>query len=577
MNSSCSRKRRRADAAEDAKIITTVDSLHPDLLLHIVSFCWFDDVLALRRVSRSLRVATNRSLQRAPALHASALQKCKRSQRVDECLATILPRACSVLTYLDLSGLQYLTGWISEQDRRTWLIPLFEETTTLTTLNLSGCKRFSGCALEFALREARSLPAMQHLYLSGCSKVNRQTVLAVARSGWATSLRTLHIACCSRQDGYILSEIHRAMTSLESLDVGGLERIMQALHPTTKLHNLRTFAATGSRYLRNNSIDPFLRRRIQSFHEHLLQSEDRMSVQDMKDALNNIVFGSNAFPSATLCNLQVLSLDDSGSPRSNPGFGILSCLALRSCQLVEVRMSGQRGIADMDVSVLAKTCGATLKSCNFRDCEIGVEAVTALALHCPHLVELDVSHCPHGVKNESLACLAAHCSRLRTLRMAYCQEISSLDCIGNSLKKLLVLDVRGCTKIRESSLLPSNLIELDTRDACMIFARLPKSLVIKDGRRIAPVVKTGNNCCSACWQSQRCKPPGVELSAMWHCRDCFLEPSRNRGMCGTCAIKCHAGHDVYLGSLARFYCDCAFGFGKVECLAIPWVEQAPCY
>ena len=70
--------------------------------------------------------------------------------------------------------------------------------------------------------------------------------------------------------------------------------------------------------------------------------------------------------------------------------------------------------------------------------------------------------------------------------------------------------------------------------------------------------------------SQRLKAShGITIQPMFHCIDCKLLPSENRGMCSVCASLCHRDHSTFFGSMVCFYCDCAFGIaGGEDCKAL---------
>lgn len=49
---------------------------------------------------------------------------------------------------------------------------------------------------------------------------------------------------------------------------------------------------------------------------------------------------------------------------------------------------------------------------------------------------------------------------------------------------------------------------------------------------------------------------------MWYkCHTCFRNDPK--GICSTCAITCHLGHDVHFGGESDFYCDCVTRYGSV--------------
>jgi hypothetical protein len=149
------------------------------------------------------------------------------------------------------------------------------------------------------------------------------------------------------------------------------------------------------------------------------------------------------------------------------------------------------------------------------------------------------------------------------------------------LKKLLLLDVCMCENVSSWALemmmaeCPS-LIEVEARGTKCRVSRdsIPSTLRFMNGRRLAPCqafsAMSSHRQCTVVDHSQRLKATqGVRLQPMFHCVDCKLLPSANRGICATCVATCHEGHRIYFGSMTRFYCDCAFGISAgVTCKAL---------
>ena len=149
------------------------------------------------------------------------------------------------------------------------------------------------------------------------------------------------------------------------------------------------------------------------------------------------------------------------------------------------------------------------------------------------------------------------------------------------LKKLLLLDICNCENVSPWALemmmaeCPS-LVEVEARGTKCRVSRdsIPSTLRFMNGRRLAPCqafsAMSSHRQCTVVDHSQRLKATqGVRLQPMFHCVDCKLLPSANRGICATCVAACHEGHRIYFGSMTRFYCDCAFGISAgVTCKAL---------
>mmetsp|Transcript_12044 Transcript_12044/g.14974 ORF Transcript_12044/g.14974 Transcript_12044/m.14974 type:complete len:363 (-) Transcript_12044:96-1184(-) len=288
--------------------------------------------------------------------------------------------------------------------------------------------------------------------------------------------------------------------------------------------------------------------------------------------------------SASGSMLQVLQFNGMGTPRIGLPQGTLTFLAERSKKLVEVDISGCEQVTDSDINSLAEACSRTLKCFGARGCSIANASIFSLATHCQQLIDLDISAC-FSVNSEGIISLCPRrvfrhgcihteedgkgCPELRSLKMAYVPlSDSAIVAIGGSLRNLLLLDVNNCSELSAEVLVKMvqgtpSLIELDARNTVApntVALHARKRLAIVNQKRCSPVrdlIQDLKPLCSVKCQSQRRKP-----SLVYHCIDCNLTPCWNRGMCSGCATSCHQGHEVYLGSMARFYCDCGFGFSS---------------
>jgi hypothetical protein len=62
------------------------------------------------------------------------------------------------------------------------------------------------------------------------------------------------------------------------------------------------------------------------------------------------------------------------------------------------------------------------------------------------------------------------------------------------------------------------------------------------------------------------------LQPVWRCHTCNLDfEHRNRGVCASCALVCHSGHNIVydLSYSGGFFCDCGAGLGRKPCQCLP--------
>ena len=316
-------------------------------------------------------------------------------------------------------------------------------------------------------------------------------------------------------------------------------------------------------------------------------------------------------------NLRVLDVSHVSVPAGSLGF--IACFS--GGVLREVNISGCERICSVDIQVLATACANSLTCLEARGCRFGDLALKALGTNCTKLAELDISAC-FEMTQEGLISLCPHnglyvgseasngrlfdyasrflenrrgCPALRSLKLAnlsgvtddvilaigglkHDTEFGNMRSEHGGLKKLLLLDVSNCPRAsaRVIGLLMKechSLIELDARGIQGTVKReyVPRNVRFLNGRRLSEVdASCSQRCCTVLNHSKRLKASQrVELQPMYHCVDCKLLPSSGRGMCSVCATVCHDGHETYLGSLTRFYCDCAFGIsGDAECKAL---------
>lgn len=562
-------------------------NLNEDIWLHTASFLWLDEQLQLQRVSRTTREAVRRVRSQATSLHASILplhakrrntKKRKKDgsavavtllQKVDTSIGYLVVTATN-LKYLDLGGLRYLTGrWERPTPRfqrwpetsRTWLVDLFQSASQLVSLNLSDCIRFLGeCfgeAIEDQRSKGRDLPRLKQLILTNCRRVDSDTIISIAESQWHESLETLHIGGCSQKiSSTDLKLVAERMLCITSLDISALDHIQS--FPLDAIPSLQVLVAAGCRYFSLGSDA-----RDKNFAHRLIEHE----LPDVAGLRQYLADSETVLRNHTFANIKVINVNE--TPKAETC--ALLVAAYQSRQLADVSFSGCE-VSEVDLMTLVLVCQQTLKRCCFRDCqrEISGDALAGCLSKCKKMVELDLSECSQ-VSDANVELITSKCLHLRALRIAGIRSLTdrSLDAIGGNLKCLLLLDVHGCNQLRHFATVPP-LIELDARETELENLPDTPTLRILNGRRIRARRLEGRTLsphCIACTSSQRCTK-GVEPMPMWHCRDCDLRYNRNRCMCGVCAVKCHAGHDIYMSSVRRYACDCAFGYGAVECRAL---------
>ena len=243
-----------------------------------------------------------------------------------------------------------------------------------------------------------------------------------------------------------------------------------------------------------------------------------------------------------------------------------------------------------------------------RACCIGDDAVRAVGLHCTNLSDIDFSAC-FQITDEGIVSFCQNqgicediystvktrrhnaTSTVRSLKIAALPQVTnkSISAIA-ALESLLFLDISNCPKVTPDILAETvkdlaALVEVDAKGigkwsssvaALYSYDDEPRYLRFVNGRPFqkASLRRSEETCFDVCTVRHHSKHlgQGVPLQAMYHCVDCRLIPSLNRGMCHACSIHCHKneGHHVFVGSYARFYCDCPFGIvgSKFQCQAI---------
>jgi hypothetical protein len=283
-----------------------------------------------------------------------------------------------------------------------------------------------------------------------------------------------------------------------------------------------------------------------------------------------------------------------GTPRRGLVEGALPYFAMRSMgSLREVYLSGCEQIHDWEIEILASVCSNSLTCLEMRACCIGDPAIRAVGVHCNSIADLDFSACfeitdtgvisfcqYQGVRTRDR-------STVRSLKLANLSRLTdqSIRAIS-SLEALLVLDVHNCQSVSTEAIAQTasnlhSLVELEAKGigqwnvAAAVSKSIqegekPNQLRFINGRPCNNKHKDDNNdqkttgsCFKSCMVRKQSKrllsSQGVSLQPMFHCIDCKLTPSYNRGLCHACVSHCHSGHKTFVGSYTRFYCDCPFG------------------
>jgi len=474
-----------------------------------------------------------------------------------------------------------------------------EKKNILKHVEFSGLRQLSGSTWLPQLQKHCHL--LQTLDLSGCASLNPD-ILVSFLNGFPTSLRRLCLRGCIRVGASVVDAIGEHHQELESLSLGGCSTTLGTLEINKMLLSLRKLKDLDLQALKRLK-DPILDVLPDSLESIDLSSCEGLRLLERDNSrmvamLLQLLQEQPSWNNAPLSRHKVrhLVLDAIGTPRRGLVPGALTYFALGR-QLREVHLSGCEQVIDLEVKALAEVCCNTLRIIQMRACKIGNAAVVALATHCTRLAECDFSAC-FGVSDEGVIALCrntgldrdrADPKRFRHRSTLKSLKIASLPLLTNDalyslhhLESLLVLDVHDCPKLEANVLfeqiqrLPL-LIDVNAKgiknDPLSIgqWIRQANPQVVPRGlrfidqrilsfdpprseRTISPF------CCTVRTHSQRLNPT-VPMQYMYHCIDCGLTQAVNRGICSNCATTCHKNHRTYLGSFARFYCDCPFSIG----------------
>ncbi|KAG7369041.1 leucine rich repeat LRR-containing protein [Nitzschia inconspicua] len=581
----------------------------PDhLLANVLSFCDASDHITVLRASQQcfstalglfLANASSLSLSFLLRLYPNALQENGRHETALQILMSLLVSSSKNkeekdLKHLELANLRGATG-------RGWFSHLLD--FPIVTLDLSNNVQFDENLLyNFLAQGPRNL---QHLHLTGCNRITPE-ILRPLQTERHSQLISLSIGGCSQSIGTeFLFSLLRNLRELQHLNLQGLNGLEDAT-PSDPLatfvdmlpNTLKSLNLTGCKNIRLICQDAainfaqFAARQLEFQRIRHTQMEGRLPHVGVSSGADEYCW--NGIPLFRL-QLESLILDGIGTTRRLGRRGIegtvLAMLALGR-SLRQVHLSGSEQVHDYGIQALAYNCRHTLTCFQIRGGSIGKRAIVGLARYCEVLRELDLSACMElGDDDISVLCQPRHIiskdggesncakrrlvnvrSRLKVLRLAGLPKITnaSLESIS-SLDSLLILDVHDCpflttTAVHKTVKVLPLLVEINAKDIARSSRTLTSLLRKEPGSKYLRIVNervfaTDNHdskgCCSIRRQSQRLSAT-VSLQSMYHCITCHLIPSVDLGVCAECIQKCHQGHETFLGSYSRFYCDCPF-------------------
>jgi hypothetical protein len=491
--------------------------------------------------------------------------------------------------------------------------------TTLRHLHLTGCSQVTPDVLDPLTEERHS--KLRSLSIGGCSQsIQTQCVLSILRN-----LR--HLQHFNLQS---MNHIH------DRIDDGS-PSLAESLPNTLKSINLT--GTRPLRLLSSDIRDVmgFCERKLLDYiQRHILSrrrnEERRPNVEAVERVaeINATEFVMKAVQRYRI-QLENLVLDGTGLNRSGGiGRGVLFTFSFGR-SLREVHLAGCETVLDWEISYLAHNCGHSLTCFQMRGTKITSSALEVLAECCKVLAEVDVSAC-QNIRDDAIIALSRprvgsvedersihsdingfHGAKrrristqlpLKVLRVASNLNLTdvALQAIS-SIKTLHLLDIHDCPKltplaVHDTARSLPELVDLNAKDIGVGIKSLTqllrndssvtrslkfvngRSFVFSEAKQGVPLGDGSSTkashmqCCTVRNQSQRLSP-AVPLQSMYHCVDCNLIPSLDRGMCAACREKCHKGHKTYLGSYTRFYCDCPFGVeSSNHCQAIFPVTEA---
>ena len=513
-------------------------------------------------------------------------------------LLSLLPTSSkSLVQYFECSGLRSLTG-------SGWLTQLRERAPLLVSLNFCGCAALDPLLFNDFLLHLSTPANLRHLNLQGCVRIGPSTVEILGTQGFP--LKSLWLGGCSQAIGNRVVRI--LLGKLKGLRHLGLQTLK---HITDKPLSFLSLLPSSLQ-----SLD------LSACEQLRLGGAEALQVSRIGLGLDNrglLALDWTQEPTSRL-RPQRLVLDTIGTPRRGLTPGVLAYFGLGRC-LQEVHIAGCEQVRDWEIRVLAMTCGETLSCFQARATCIGNPAMSALAEYCKVLTECDVSACfrvdsqgigalcrsrslqgfsvTGNIINHNSSSSSSHKRRgispsLRVLRVACLPNLTNEGIVAMAnLQSLHVLDVHECPRVSLTTLCKTivqlpKLIDVNAKgiageDFVSLPALLRKQMALPQDlsyvrdRALLSGLRFVNDrifsssscqgCCSVRLGSQRLKA-SVPMRVMLHCIDCQLLPSFDKGMCATCASTCHKGHRTFVGSWARFYCDCPFSTTNGSCQVI---------
>jgi len=272
-----------------------------------------------------------------------------------------------------------------------------------------------------------------HLGLHDCRRIDKGVVRAIV--GKWRDLEALQLPGSSQTiDDECFLSLSTNLRRLRSLDLCGLRRLGRTMqnretHILSLSSSLECLVLSCCEELRlpvlgqlSQQLETTFARRLEEGNLKSLASLVKIDKVDEvwglldhdMDSHSRELLASNRFANmSTLLtsgwkNLRTLDFsscgraggDTFGVPRGIVGFlGIFSGGTLR-----EVNVDGCEAVTDQDIKVLAATCGKSLTSFAAVACNIGDNALKALAEECENLASLDISEC-HRVTDEGVLSL----------------------------------------------------------------------------------------------------------------------------------------------------------------------------
>jgi hypothetical protein len=564
----------------NSKAAKNIPRLDHDLIAQILSFCDAASLLLLLEGScKFFTIPVSHTLSVRPSVCLSFLLKLipnsiNNDPRQQEAIIQLLRliRDNRNFKYLECSNLRNVTGqeWLPRMKR-----------FPIQNLDLSGCSSLDSDTLCQFLRECKA--SLRHLSLQGCIRIGPAVVDVIAEKH--TQLLSLWLGGCSQAIGNrTIRPLLQTLQHLKHLDLQALKNITDLSGEFMRLlpASIQSLNFSSCKQLRLGGMEALEAIQVYTNHGNQQRGWNWNNAPRSRHQLRHIV------------------LDTIGTPRIGLCRGILTYFALGRT-LREVHLAGCEHVQDWEVEALAVTCAQTLTCFQMRASRIGNPALDALATHCKVLAEVDVSACfrvdDKGIlalcESRQVISVAGDKRRrdhpiLKALKVASLPGLTdrAVAAIAN-LEALHMLDIHDCPNVTSTALsktirrLP-HIVDVNAKDIADECVSLPTLLRrhpnLPPGLRFlnqrifsSPPTTTctgrRHSCCTVRTHSQRLNK-SAPLQTMLHCIDCQLLPAFDRGMCACCASKCHKGHDTFVGSWTRFYCDCPFAVAGNRCQAI---------